>query len=71
MALLGKLENFTAASTTNATEKGKMDSDATIALAKYLMDGRTEKARDMVKLQQQVQEQHGAAAVPAAQAARN
>jgi Domain of unknown function (DUF4139)/N-terminal domain of unknown function (DUF4140) len=55
MALLGKLETFTAASTTNATEKGKMDSDATIALAKYLMDGRTEKAREVVKLQQQIQ----------------
>ena len=55
MALLGKLENFTAASTTHATEKGKMDSDATIALAKYLMEGRTEKAREVVKLQQQMQ----------------
>ena len=45
MALLGKLENFTAASTTHATEKGKLDSDATIALAKYLMEGRTEKSK--------------------------
>jgi hypothetical protein len=54
-ALLGKLENFTAASTQHATEKGKMDSDATIALAKYLMDGRGEKARELVSLQQQLQ----------------
>jgi hypothetical protein len=54
-ALLGKLENFTAASTQHATEKGKMDSDATIALAKYLMDGRSEKARELVGLQQQLQ----------------
>jgi Domain of unknown function (DUF4139)/N-terminal domain of unknown function (DUF4140) len=55
MALLNKLETFTAASTTHATEKGKMDSDATIALAKYLMEGRGDKSREMVKLQQQIQ----------------
>jgi hypothetical protein len=55
MALLGKLENFTAASTQHATEKGKMDSDATIALAKYLMDGRSEKTKEMVSLNQQLQ----------------
>ena len=40
MALLGKLEDFTAASTTHATEKGKLNSEATIALAKYVMDSR-------------------------------
>jgi hypothetical protein len=55
MALLGKLENFTAASTTHATEKGKMDSDATITLAKYLMEGRSEKTKEMVALNQQLQ----------------
>ncbi len=55
MALLGKLENFTSASTTHATEKGKLDSDATITLAKYLMEGRTEKVREQVTLQQQMQ----------------
>ncbi len=56
MALLGKLENFTTASTTHATEKGKLDSDATIALAKYLMDGRAEKTREQVALQQKMQD---------------
>jgi hypothetical protein len=55
MGLLGKLENFTSASTQSATEKGKLDSDATIALAKYLMEGRSEKTREMVALQQQQQ----------------
>jgi hypothetical protein len=55
MALLGKLENFTAASTQHATEKGKMDSEATIALAKYLMEGRGEKTKEMITLQQQLQ----------------
>jgi hypothetical protein len=55
MGLLGKLENFTTASTQHATEKGKLDSEATIALAKYLMDGRTERTKEMVGLQQQME----------------
>jgi hypothetical protein len=55
MALLGKLENFTTVSTQHATEKGKLDSEATIALAKYLMDGRGEKTKEMVGLQQQLE----------------
>jgi hypothetical protein len=55
-ALLGKLENFTAASTQHATEKGKLDSDATIALAKYLMEGRSEKTKEMVALQHKIQD---------------
>ena len=40
MQYLGKLENFTAVTTIQATEKGKLDSDAAIALAKYLIEGR-------------------------------
>ncbi len=55
MGLLTKLEGFTAASTTNATEKGKLDSDATIQMAKYLMEGRAEKTKESVALMQQVQ----------------
>jgi hypothetical protein len=55
MGLLAKLETFTAASTTHATEKGKLDADAAIALAKYLMDGRVEKAKQIVALQEQMQ----------------
>src|SRR6516225_872885 len=54
MGLLVKLEDFAAASTRNATEKGKLDSEATIALAKYLMEGRAEKTRDRVGLEQQM-----------------
>src|SRR5262249_41833665 len=54
--MLDKLENFTTVSTTNATEKGKLDSDATIALAKYLMEGRAEKTRELVTLQKQLQD---------------
>jgi len=55
IALLGKLENFTAANTTHATEKGKLDSDATIQMAKFLMDGRGEKTKESVALTQQIQ----------------
>jgi hypothetical protein len=56
MALLGKLENFTTVSTQHATEKGKLDSEATIALAKYLMDGRTERTKEVVTLQKQMED---------------
>jgi hypothetical protein len=52
---LGKLEGFTTASTTHATEKGKLDSDATIQMAKYLMDGRSEKTKEKVNLDLQIQ----------------
>jgi hypothetical protein len=54
-ALVAKLENFTSANTQHATEKGKLDSEATIALAKYLMDTRGEKTKEAVALQQQLQ----------------
>jgi hypothetical protein len=55
VGLLAKLENFTTASTTHATEKGKLDADAAIALAKYLMEGRVEKNKQIVALQEQLQ----------------
>ncbi len=55
MGLFGKLENFTTVSTQHATEKGKLDSEATIALGKYLMDGRMEKTKEIVALQQQME----------------
>jgi hypothetical protein len=55
VGLLAKLESFTAASTTHATEKGKLDADAAIALAKYLMEGRLEKSKQIVALQEQTQ----------------
>jgi hypothetical protein len=55
MKLMDKLETFTSASTQHATEKGKLDSEATIALAKYLMEGRVEKTKEMVSLQQQME----------------
>jgi len=39
-AFLVKLEGFASASTTHATEKGKLDSEQIIALAKYLSENR-------------------------------
>jgi hypothetical protein len=51
---LAKLETFTAASTTHATEKGKLDSEATLALVKYVLDGRAERNKELVALQQQL-----------------
>jgi hypothetical protein len=55
VGLLGKLESFTTANTVHATEKGKLDADAAIALAKYLMEGRLEKSKLIVALQEQMQ----------------
>jgi hypothetical protein len=58
MELLNKLETFTQASTQNATEKGKLDSEATITLAKYLMEGRADKSKNTIALQQQLELNH-------------
>ncbi len=55
LQLLGKLEGFTAASTTHATEKGVLNSESSIALSKYVMDQRSEKSKELVALQQQLQ----------------
>ena len=55
MALLTKLEGYTAASTTNATREGKLDSKETIELAKYLMEGRATRTAEMTKLQVDIQ----------------
>src|SRR5262249_33054145 len=56
MAMLGKLENFTSASATAATEKGKLDGDQIITLSDYLMKQRAEKAKDLVGLKQKIQD---------------
>lgn len=54
MLFLGSLEKFTTSSTTHATEKGKLDSDQVIALAKYLNEGRGDKARKAFELKEQL-----------------
>jgi hypothetical protein len=55
MGLLTKLEGFTQASTQHATEKGNLNSDSAIALSKYVMDERANKAKEMVELEQKLQ----------------
>ncbi len=52
---LTKLENYTAATTTHSAEKGAVNSDNAIALSKYLIDTRLEKARELITLQHEVQ----------------
>jgi hypothetical protein len=54
MAFLAKVETFASGSTAQATEKGKLDSTETISLAKFVMDGRAEKNKELVALQQQL-----------------
>ncbi|MGL4555830.1 MAG: mucoidy inhibitor MuiA family protein, partial [Gemmataceae bacterium] len=56
MLFVGSLEKFSAASTQHATEKGKLDSDSTIALSKYLMETRGDKAKQSFALKEQLLE---------------
>jgi len=50
-----KLEGFMGVTTVQATEKGVLNSEAAIALAKHIRESRLETARELVTLQQQVQ----------------
>jgi hypothetical protein len=56
IATLAKLENFTAANVTAATEKGKLDSEQAIQMARYVMDGRAERSKEIVTIQQKQQD---------------
>ena len=55
MQMLGKLEGFTAATATHSTEKSVLNSETVISLAKYVMDTRAREAKEIVALQQQLQ----------------
>src|SRR5581483_1155741 len=55
LQMLGKLENFTAVTTVQATEKGGLNGDTVITLSKYVMEQRGERAKELVALQQQLQ----------------
>jgi len=48
MKMIGKLENFTNVTTVSATEKGGLNGDTVIAMAKYVMEQRGEKAKEHV-----------------------
>ena len=54
-AFLQKLEAFTGATMQTATEKGKLDGDATIKLSRFVMKSRTEKASAIVGHEQALQ----------------
>ncbi len=56
LAMLGKLESFTGANLQHQTEKGTLNSESVMALSKYVMEGRSEKAQEMVGLRQKVQD---------------
>jgi hypothetical protein len=55
LQLLTKLENFTGATMQNLAEKGLLNSEATLALTKYVMTSRTEKSEAQVVIQQKLQ----------------
>jgi hypothetical protein len=55
LQLLTKLENFTGATMQNLTEKGLLNSEATLALTRYVMSSRTEKSEAQVAIQQKLQ----------------
>lgn len=54
LKLLTKMEGFLGVTTIQATEKGALNADAAIALAKHIKDSRLETSRELVTLQQQV-----------------
>src|SRR5262249_12317125 len=53
--LLTKLEVFTGTSLTHLTEKGQLNSEAILALTKHIMEQRTEKAKEIVGIQQKME----------------
>jgi uncharacterized protein (TIGR02231 family) len=61
--LLGKMEGFLGVTTIQATEKGALNTEAAIALAKYIREQRLETARELVNLKQQVSANQAKAAL--------
>lgn len=55
LQMLSKLENFTAATMAQLSEKGVLNGETTITLTKYVMDTRAEKSKAQVSLQQSLQ----------------
>ncbi|MBA4189412.1 MAG: hypothetical protein C0467_15590 [Planctomycetaceae bacterium] len=53
--MLTKMESFLTVTTVQATEKGGLNADQAIALAKHIRDARTESAKENVNLKQQIQ----------------
>lgn len=55
LQMLSKMEGFTNVTTVSATEKGQLNSEASISLVKFVMEQRKEKSKELVTLQQQQQ----------------
>ena len=53
LAAVAKLENFTDKTTVSASEKGGLNPDSVVKLITYVMDQRTEKTKELVKLRQE------------------
>jgi len=60
LQLLTKLEGFTSATMQQLAEKGLLNSEGTLTLAKYVMTTRAERSTAMVALQQKLQENSAA-----------
>lgn len=58
LALLVKLEGFTAATMQHLTEKGVLSAEQTISLTKYIMETRSAKSDEQTRLTQQIQANH-------------
>jgi uncharacterized protein (TIGR02231 family) len=54
LAMLGKLEQFTASNMEHLTEKGVLSADTMIAMSKWIMEQRSQKSAEQVTLQQQI-----------------
>lgn len=52
---VGKMENFLTVTTVQATEKGVLNAEAAIALSKHIRETRSESAKEVVNLKQQIQ----------------
>jgi len=55
LQMLTKMESFMSITTVHSAEKGILNSDSTIAMAKHIRETRSELVREQVGLQQQVQ----------------
>jgi len=56
LKLLDKLEGFTAKSLEHLTDKGQLDTEKIIALAKFVQDDRTKRTKDQLVVKQQVED---------------
>src|SRR5262249_4669750 len=54
LKMLSKMEGFLSVTTIQATEKGALNAEAAITLAKHIKESRLETSRELVGLQQQV-----------------